>query len=143
MDTCLVEQPHGKRHKHEGEDIGCGSDDGGKDKKCDNDMTAITSHHFCTDNTHATHNPAQNGDFKHNSHGKTCHEHGIDVRIQCYGILNHIANLVHTKETECQWKDKKITKQYATEEHDIARENNLQGIMAFPMVQGRRDETEQ
>ena len=106
-------------------------------------MTAIASHHLCTDNSHTAQNPAQDRYFKHNTHRKTYHQQSVYIRIYRYSIFDHITNLIHAKETKYKRKNEKIAEQNTQHEHDISPGNELYCILPLLVIQAWRDKSEQ
>ena len=106
-------------------------------------MAAVAAHHAGIDDAHATHYPAHDRDFKHETHGEAYRQESVDVGLYSYGVLHHIADLIRAEETEREGKNEEVTEQHARHEHDITAGNELHGIVPLPVIQCRGNETEQ
>lgn len=143
QDADFVEQPHGQGHEAEGKDVGGGGDDGSDDEQNHDDVAAVVAHHPGIDEAHAAQNPADDGNFKQDTHGEADAHQCVHVGLQGDGVGHCLAHLVAAEETEYQGKDEEIAEQYAEHEHDVSGHYQTDGIALLVGVEGRGDEVEE
>ena len=106
-------------------------------------MTAVMLHHPSIDNSHTAENPADNGDFKYDTHGEAGHHQGVHIGIDGDGVGHHFAYLISAEETENEGEDEVIGEQYAKDEHDVSATDEAKGILPLVCIEGWGDEVEQ
>ncbi len=139
----FVQQPDWQRHHEQCKYVGCRSDDCRHYDDCNYCVAPVTAHPYALEQPEACKKPAYDRYLEHNAEHEAHHGKRVYIRADGQQVMDVVADLVGSEETDGQRKDDKVVDGHSEEKHQVRRNRKPHRISPLVVVQRWRNEAEQ